>query len=509
MFRSAFLQRGDPTRGLLLSALLHVIAITAIISEPLYHFGSVARWMSPTESLPPKHAVIYYTKADLLPLISPPKPKASVRRAPRPAPSRTPVKLAFHPVQTIVSRPQAPDNRRQTIMQPQAPLLEVRADIRVPNMIRWEAPNVPAPPVRTQFRRRVVEPPPELPTPPVARVLPALPKLSAIAADASAIPLAPVSTVHVPRLAVPVRIARAAAVPAAPVAPVARAVAVRTAPDLPSAPTMEMNGTTSLLPDMVAISVVPAPPSDEVMVPPGSRAGEFAASPEGTGDQSSGNPSSTITIASTGSEPSEVGGEVDGDDTAQIRVPGLSVSGGRPAAVSDPLRGSERSPGRSPDPGSDLKRMMASVSRPALLPEAAKERPVESAFFGTRRVYTVYMNMPNLTSGAGSWVLRFAELNARGMPQGGDGELSTPEAIRKVDPMYVASAVREKVQGTVTLAAIVLKDGSLANIRVVGSLDERLDTSAVAALTQWRFQPARKNRAPIDLEVLVQIPFRL
>ncbi|MBI3934833.1 MAG: hypothetical protein HY316_09075, partial [Acidobacteria bacterium] len=76
MFRSAFLRRGDPSRGLLLSVLLHVVAVTAVLSEPLYHFGSAARRLNPSENLPPKHEVIYYTKADLLPLISPPKPKA-------------------------------------------------------------------------------------------------------------------------------------------------------------------------------------------------------------------------------------------------------------------------------------------------------------------------------------------------------------------------------------------------------------------------------------------------
>jgi len=137
------------------------------------------------------------------------------------------------------------------------------------------------------------------------------------------------------------------------------------------------------------------------------------------------------------------------------------------------------------------------------------DRPLESEFFGARRVYTVYMNMPNLTSAVGSWVLRFAELDERGSLLGSAGELSTPEAVRKVDPMYVASAARERVQGTVTIAALVLKDGSLANIRVVGSLDPRLDSSAVAALTQWQFSPARRGGQPVDLEVLVQIPFRL
>jgi len=42
---------------------------------------------------------------------------------------------------------------------------------------------------------------------------------------------------------------------------------------------------------------------------------------------------------------------------------------------------------------------------------------------------------------------------------------------------------------------------------VVKGLDARLDTSAVAALTQWRFEPATRDGRPVELEVLVQIPF--
>ena len=30
---------------------------------------------------------------------------------------------------------------------------------------------------------------------------------------------------------------------------------------------------------------------------------------------------------------------------------------------------------------------------------------------GAKRVYTLYVNMPNLTSASGSWILNFAELD--------------------------------------------------------------------------------------------------
>jgi TonB family protein len=245
------------------------------------------------------------------------------------------------------------------------------------------------------------------------------------------------------------------------------------------------------------INAAPAPPEtreEKITVPPGERKGGFAASPDGE------------LVARAGDLSGEAPASLENGAAVELRLPDISVSGGKapeqPSAMARPSN------------DGDLKQLMARASRtdylrPDYSREVVKERSVESEFFGTRRFYTVHMNMPNLSSGAGSWVLRFAELEERHNLRGDAEPLTTPEAIRKVDPMYVAAAMREKIQGTVTLAALVLKDGTVANIRIVSSLDPRLDASAVSAMTQWKFQPARRGDTPIDLEVLVQIPFRL
>ena len=145
------------------------------------------------------------------------------------------------------------------------------------------------------------------------------------------------------------------------------------------------------------------------------------------------------------------------------------------------------------------------------MPEMSRGRPAEPPiFFGSRRVHTLTINMPNLTSGSGSWVLRFAELNGNGIwVEQEEVDLSAPVAVRKVDPQYSPAAVRDRVEGTVLLAAYILRDGTVSNIQVLNGLDPRLDESAMEALTGWEFQPATKNGIPVDLEVLIQIPFRL
>ncbi|MBV8890779.1 MAG: energy transducer TonB, partial [Acidobacteria bacterium] len=109
----------------------------------------------------------------------------------------------------------------------------------------------------------------------------------------------------------------------------------------------------------------------------------------------------------------------------------------------------------------------------------------------------------NLNSAGGSWVIRFAELKNSAQ----DGDLMAPQAIRKVDPGYPLELLRTQVEGNVTLYALIRSDGTVTNVRVLNSVDERLGEFARAALSHWKFQPALKAGSAIDLEAVVTIPF--
>jgi len=113
--------------------------------------------------------------------------------------------------------------------------------------------------------------------------------------------------------------------------------------------------------------------------------------------------------------------------------------------------------------------------------------------------------MPNLNSGGGSWIIRFAELKE----DSEHGDLVAPLATRKVDPGYPAELMRRNVQGTVTLYAVIHSDGSVGEVRVLRGVDERLDEYARAALAHWQFHPATKNGYAVALEAVVLIPFRV
>jgi protein TonB len=68
--------------------------------------------------------------------------------------------------------------------------------------------------------------------------------------------------------------------------------------------------------------------------------------------------------------------------------------------------------------------------------------------------------------------------------------------------------MRANVQGTVTLYAVIHSDGSVGEIRVISSPDERLEPFAKSALARWKFHPATKDGKPVALEAVVMIPFR-
>jgi TonB family protein len=140
------------------------------------------------------------------------------------------------------------------------------------------------------------------------------------------------------------------------------------------------------------------------------------------------------------------------------------------------------------------------------LPPGAKPEQI----FLRKRVYTLNVNMPNLNSATGSWILNFAELHRdQSGPRVASTDLAGPVPVKKVDPKYPPTLVSERVEGEVVLYAVIRKDGSVGEIQLVRGVDDQLDTNAKEALEQWRFRPGAKAGEPVELEAIVHIPFRI
>jgi protein TonB len=125
-----------------------------------------------------------------------------------------------------------------------------------------------------------------------------------------------------------------------------------------------------------------------------------------------------------------------------------------------------------------------------------------------RIVYSIAIQMPNITSFSGSWTVWFA---GRDPSLSGQVEmlLKPPVPLRKVDPKYVPAAAEDRVEGKVRLAAVIRKDGHVDAVELLRGLDKRLDRSAAEALSKWEFEPAQLNGSPIELDAVFDIPFHL
>jgi len=126
--------------------------------------------------------------------------------------------------------------------------------------------------------------------------------------------------------------------------------------------------------------------------------------------------------------------------------------------------------------------------------------------FGDRKFYSLTLNMPNLNSAGGSWVIRFAELKQDASTD--SAGLSAPTATRKVDPAYPLQLMRENVEGTVIVYAVIHANGNVGSVRILRGIDDRIDPFASQAISQWRFRPATRNGVAVDVEATFLIPFR-
>lgn len=260
---------------------------------------------------------------------------------------------------------------------------------------------------------------------------------------------------------------------------------------------------------MIALNLNPAVGAPPV-APGGNRQGSFASTPEGRAG-ASGNPGSASgngSVTSNGKGEGTAKESGGGSKNGRSDVPGGLYVGKTADSKTSAVAGN---PGPKTPPVNS--RLTASLQPPRvssaprpLQPESeTKLSEGEREVFGTRKFYSLTLNMPNLNSAGGSWVIRFAELRANIADA---GDLAAPAIRRKVDPAYPLQIMRENVTGTVILYAVIRADGSVGDVRVLSSVDSRLDQFASRAVAQWQFQPAMKNGSPVDVEATFHIPFR-
>jgi TonB family protein len=491
-FKDVSIERRIPRRAVFAAALWHV----AFIVMPFPQFRSPQRdrafdnseiaWSGPVEDFPLLGAPA-------------PKPKPKPRGAAE-QPNAPEGADAFHPRQRIFTDPARPNHPRQTLIEPSAPVDAPKILPDLPNMVQLARS---AQPVRPQLEIS-------------AKFLKQLhPHDRRVRTDTAAAPEVPMAEQHSGEMALAMnsgperpklQINAGSAPRAAQHQPVSGAL-----PDPEVAkPLASPDGSG---PTLVALSATPGPPAP-VIPPPGNLAARVTISPEGgkpgiPGGLPEAKPNSN---GNNGAE--RAAGGTSGASGANSA--GISITGGSPRApstVSGLGAGKLSLPSARPNYSrADATREEAPAAQTgplnfaALAPDAKPE-----AIFARRRVYSMNVNMPNLNSATGSWILNFTEMRTAptGPAGAAAGEVAEPSPVRKVDPKYPPNAIAENIEGEVILYAVIRRDGSVDSIQLVKGIDRQLDGNAMRALAQWKFRPAQRDGEAVDLEAIVHIPFRL
>ena len=87
--------------------------------------------------------------------------------------------------------------------------------------------------------------------------------------------------------------------------------------------------------------------------------------------------------------------------------------------------------------------------------------------------------------------------------------IAPPRLLREVKADYTEDARQRSISGDVVLEIVVRRDGSVGDIRILKGLAGGLNDRAVQAVRQWRFSPATRHGAPVDVIVEVAVEFKL
>jgi TonB family protein len=82
-----------------------------------------------------------------------------------------------------------------------------------------------------------------------------------------------------------------------------------------------------------------------------------------------------------------------------------------------------------------------------------------------------------------------------------------PRLVNSTPARYTAEAARQKIDGVVLLEVTVRTDGSVTSPRVIKSLGFGLDEAAIESVLKWKYEPARRDGTPVEVQLVVSCGF--
>lgn len=411
---------------------------------------------------------------------------------------------------TTIALSPKPESSQQLVLQP-APKIKLEQDVSAPNLLAITAP-MPAPPAKKPVKRFVAPPAPVQPkapvpvleepditvmwtdpggsertlsvmrpkrafvAPPRAQPSTSPPRLTLESApelgSGGAVPIA-----KLPGFGMPGRPAAKRFTPQSSTKPSGGGgdgVALDIPPDLPGGSNL-------------SAAIVGLHPSERLdgSVPVGNRPAEFSAAPK-VGKTASGDVNGSGGMVLPGLVVKDRKGERVNSDANALKNP--ATPGSRTVLYDELVSDSVR----------------PTLSAPLRPSSRTIPRALEARFQG-RLVYTIVIPAPKLPEYTGDWIVWFAE---PGQKPGELPRMRAPVPLQKTEPAnagQTSSGDRSEVR--IQLAAIIRSNGHVDSVTVVRASAAAAPQNAIEDLTRWEFRPAMRDGSPVDVEVVIEIPF--
>jgi hypothetical protein len=465
------------------SIALHALAIGGLLLLPSFEVQTPKRPVYEELVKPAERRIIWYTAPKRLPDVNARK-RIGTFLKPR---AREQAELA------IIATSPNPKSAKQFIWQP-IPKVEIRQDLSTPNLIARAAMAIPQPP-----------PPPE-PKPKVAR-----PDIAGVEAPQPNLsPPAPNGDVNRARETQeqPIEIPkpRRVFVPPPPSQkPTRLPIPVQTVDvPIPDVSIVGAAGVRTGLPEGLGAPVISkgSPPPSNGPAGPATLSGEgnvnIAVASLHPGDKRGPTPE--------GSRPGEfsqaptVGEVATGVVRGDLSIPNLTVRESKPAEA--PRVNANRKTILYADRLRSLS--VSTLSVPLRPASRTIPRAIDARFQG-RFVYTMVVPIENFPPYSGDWILWFAERESK---PGDTPFVRAPVPLRKfetVEPVLPGARTELRVQ----FAAMINREGKIGNISFLGTINPVLGQAVTQDLSAWEFKPATRDGNPVDVDVVLEIPFSL
>lgn len=187
-------------------------------------------------------------------------------------------------------------------------------------------------------------------------------------------------------------------------------------------------------------------------------------------------------------------------------IPGVAIAGtstvpAAPSVAPSPVAA------KYPVSGTELRMSPSGSGMSAPLRPAARSLPrAIEARFRDRIVYTLVIPKPNQPQYIADWTVWFAERTPEAPAA---SSMKAPAPLRKSIKEGEETKKSIAAEGWVQLSGVIGTDGKITSVVPLQGRYPVVAAHAAEDLMTWEFRPATRNGVPVEVEVVIEVPFQI